>query len=292
MTTASYFDITATNRRLRRQRNRAAKQANTPKAIKPPKLTRQKPPIAPSIQHHSDRILLSSFKARNNSQVNTVTTTLRLPPKLQYILNNEIIKASEPNIHPLMKLNAVLNAEAGNFEECRTLLKGVDKILWKRGCSKKVASFAQGRKDRSVKGSVTLHFISMEQLPKGKIPTYLRICANHRAQKVDPYRIRWTVGGNLINYMYIGETYTPTVDQTTAKILFNNVISTPEAIFFCLDLGNFYLETPFNHPSEYEYIYIPAWAIPDDIIEEYNLRPLLKNGNLLAEIRTGMYGLP
>jgi len=189
-----------------------------------------------------------------------------------------------------MKLNVVLNAETGKLEEYRTLLKGKDKILWERGCSKEVTRLAQGRKDGSVKGTETLHFISMDKLRKGKIPMYLRICANHRPQKADLYCVHWTVGGNLI--VYLGETYTPTADQTTAKLLLNNVVYTPGATFFCLDLGNFYLETPFNDPSQYEYIYVPAWAIPDNIMEEYNLRPLIKNGKLLTEIRTGMYGLP
>jgi len=77
-----------------------------------------------------------------------------------------------------MKVNAVLNAETGKLEEYRTLLKGKDKILWERSCSKEVARLAQGRKDGSVKGTETLHFISMDKLPKGKIPTYLRIRAN------------------------------------------------------------------------------------------------------------------
>ena len=62
-----------------------------------------------------------------------------------------------------MKLNAVLNAETGKLEEYRTLLKGVDKIIWERGCSKEVARLAQGRKDGSVKGTETLHFIDADQ---------------------------------------------------------------------------------------------------------------------------------
>ena len=296
ITTENFFDLTSTNRRKRRQKNRAANktkaETESPKTPTAPKAKVPTPPIvpppAPPAQRQSSRIPRPTKKY--DFEINFATTTVKLPPKLQHILDNEITRASDPTIHPLMKLNAVLNAETGKLEEYRTLLKGVDKILWERGCSKEVARLAQGRKDGSVKGTETLHFIDADQLPAGKIPTYLRICANHRPQKEDPYRVRWTVGGNLI--VYLGETYTPTADQTTAKILFNNVVSTPGATFFCLDLANFYLETPFTHPSQYEYIWIPAWAIPDDIMDEYNLRPLIKNGRILAEIRTGMYGLP
>ena len=76
-------------------------------------------------------------------------------------------------------------------------------------------------------------------------------------------------------------THAPTADQTTAKILFKNFVSTPGAAFFCLDLANFYLETLFTHTSKYEYIWIPAWAVPDDIMEEYNLGQLIKNRKIL-----------
>ena len=81
---------------------------------------------------------------------------------------------------------------------------------------------------------------------------YLQIRANHRPQKSDPYRIRFTVGGNLVNYK--GKTYTPKADLTTAKLPFNSVVSTADDTLFYLDLCNFYLTTLFNDPSKYDYI--------------------------------------
>ncbi len=51
-----------------------------------------------------------------------------------------------------------------------------------------------------------------------------------------------TVGGDLINYP--GNISTPTADLTTAKLLINWTISTPEAIFLGINLANFYLNTP------------------------------------------------
>ena len=117
--------------------------------------------------------------------------------------------------------------------------------------------------------------------------TYL---PSHLCQPPSPKRRSLSHSMDRLWQDYQVETYTPTADP--AKMLFNNVVSTPGATFFCLDLANFYLKTPFTHPSQYEYIWIPAWAIPDDILDEHNLRPLIKNGRILAEIRTGMYGLP
>jgi hypothetical protein len=173
---------------------------------------------------------------------------VQLPPKLRQLVNTEIQRASDPTVNPFYKLNAVLNADIGKLEEYRHLLKGKDKTLWEQGCSKEIARLAQGSKNSDDKGTNTLHFIHPHQLPKGKKPTYLRICANYRPQKADPYRIRFTFGGNLVNYN--GETYTPTADLTTAKLLLNSAVSTPGATLFCLDLSSFYLITPFAHPSQ------------------------------------------
>jgi len=42
----------------------------------------------------------------------------------------------------------------------------------------------------------------------------------------------------------------------------------------------------------YEYMRIPAKYIPANIMEQYNLAPLVHNGHVPTEIRKGMYGLP
>jgi hypothetical protein len=56
-----------------------------------------------------------------------------------------------------------------------------------------------------------------------------------------------------------------------------------------IDLKNFYLNTPLDR---YEYMRLSIDIIPDKIIDEYNLRPLVSNGYVYIEIRKGMYGLP
>jgi hypothetical protein len=96
-----------------------------------------------------------------------------------------------------------------------------------------------------------------------------------------------TVGGNLIDYP--GDVSTKTANLTTAKILFNSVPSTPKANFMGINLKNFYLNTPLDR---YEYMRLSIDIIPDKIIDEYNLRPLVSNGYVYIEIRKGMYGLP
>jgi hypothetical protein len=191
--------MTATNRRLRQQNQHLSKKA---------------PPATPP----------SSSLAHLESN-NSAFTAVQLPPKLRQLVNTEIQRASDPTVNPFYKLNAVLNADSGKLEEYHHLLKGKDKTLWEHGCSKEITRLVQGWKNSDDKGTNTLHFIHPHQLPKGKKPTYLHICANYCPQKADPYRIRFTVGGNLVNYN--GETYTPTADLTTAKLLLNSVVSTP-----------------------------------------------------------------
>jgi hypothetical protein len=62
-------------------------------------------------------------------------------------------------------------------------------------------------------------------IPKDRVITYAKVVVNHHLQKVDPNQIRITSGGNLINYP--GELITRTADITTAKLLWNSMLSTP-----------------------------------------------------------------
>ena len=55
------------------------------------------------------------------------------------------------------------------------------------------------------------------------------------------------------------------------------------------DISNFYLGTPMER---FEYMNIPFKDIPQIIIDQYELQPLVHNGMVLVEIRKGMYGLP
>ena len=56
-----------------------------------------------------------------------------------------------------------------------------------------------------------------------------------------------------------------------------------------MDIKNFYLNNDMDH---FEYVKIPLSAIPQAIIDQYNLEPLAHKGYVYVEIRKGMYGLP
>ena len=63
----------------------------------------------------------------------------------------------------------------------------------------------------------------------------------------------------------------------------------PNAIFSTADIKDFYLNTPL---FTFEYMRLPINIIPEEIIEQYNLLPLVINGLVYIEIRKGVYGLP
>jgi hypothetical protein len=55
------------------------------------------------------------------------------------------------------------------------------------------------------------------------------------------------------------------------------------------NLKDFYLGTRMTY---FVYVRIPVSVIPDSIMLEYNLAPLIHNKHVYAEVRKGMYGLP
>ncbi len=95
------------------------------------------------------------------------------------------------------------------------------------------------------------------------------------------------MGGNLIKYPF--ELTTRTADMLSSKIMWNSVISTPDARFARADIKNMYLETPLNW---YEYMRMPLDLFPDNIVDHYDLRRKAKNGFVYMEIQKGMYRLP
>jgi hypothetical protein len=134
-------------------------------------------------------------------------------------------------------------------------------------------------------GTETMHFIQPVQVPSDRKDGC--IVATIRPQKSKAHCVPLTVGGNLIGYPR--DVSTPTADMITAKILINSVISTPEARFMCTEVKDFYLNTPMAH---YEYMRLPLRILPQQIVDQYKLLPLVHNGWVYVKIRKGMYGLP
>ena len=182
---------------------------------------------------------------------------------------------------------STIDPTTGKEQTYRQVLQGPNAERWYANCVKEMGALAQGINPKDNNGTNTIFFIKHTDVPQGKTPTYLRIAINYRPEKTDPFRVRFTAGGDRVQYS--GNVSTPTADISTVKILLNSIISTKGARCLGLDLKLFYL----NHIMKiFEYMRIPVWCIPKVIMENYNLYPLVHNGFVYCEIRKGMYGLP
>lgn len=153
---------------------------------------------------------------------------------------------------------AVMDEDSGKMLNYRQLMRHPKfKRAWSKSSANEFGRLAQGVGGR-VKGTDTMRFIREIEVPKQrrKDVTYGSFVCNVRPEKVDePNRTRFTVGGDKINYP--GEVATPTAEMLVAKILFNSVISTPNAKFMTIDISNFYLTHRSNARNIYEY----GWTI-------------------------------
>ena len=133
-----------------------------------------------------------------------------------------------------LEANAVLNPLTGVLQEFRHIIKGPDKEIWTKYLANEFGRLDQGVSKR-IDGTNTMYFIPKEELPfKNKKLTYPKIVCNILPNKAENHCTRITVGGNLLDYA--GTLTTPTATITTAKCLFNSVVSTPAAKFVLDDI--------------------------------------------------------
>ena len=117
------------------------------------------------------------------------------------------------------------------------LIKGPDKEIWTKYLANEFCRLAQGVIKR-IEGTNTMHFIPKEEVPfKTNKVTYPKIVCDIRPSKAETHYTRITVGGNLLDYA--GTLTTPTENITTAKCLFNSVVSTPAEKCVFADIKNF-----------------------------------------------------
>eukprot|EP00804_Cyclotella_cryptica_P014354 CCRYP_015562-RA/>CCRYP_015562-RA protein AED:0.34 eAED:0.35 QI:0/0/0/1/1/1/3/0/445 len=138
-------------------------------------------------------------------------------------------------------------------------------------------------------GTKTMQYIRKCDIPKNclKSVAYSKIVVIERPQKKEKEWTCLTVVGTYINYP--GNTTIPTSDLTTAKLLFNSVVSTDGATFHGGNLKVFYLNTPMDR---LEYMRLKFDLIPQEMITKYKLNDCNEDGWIYMRIDLGMYGLP
>jgi len=82
-----------------------------------------------------------------------------------------------------------------------------------------------------------MHFMDHRNLPAGCKAAYLRIVAAIKLHKVKTHPIRFTDGGNRIDYK--GKVSTPTANLQTIKILLNSTVATPDAKMLTATIESF-----------------------------------------------------
>jgi hypothetical protein len=167
----------------------------------------------------------------------------------------------------------VHDEETGEYVKYRQLIQDPKhKEVWSKSAENEFGQLAQGVGGR-IKGTNTIFFIHKSEIPQDRLKdvTYIKFVASVRTEKEDPYRIRATLGGNLIHYP--DDVGTPTADLLLIKILLNSVISTKGAKFAMADLSNFYLMTELKRPK---FGRVKLSDIPQEIIDKYKLNTKTK----------------
>ena len=189
--------------------------------------------------------------------------------------------------------NAVINEETEKKIEYQHLIHHKKyRDNWLKSAAKEFYTLFQGSKkdkhgNQKIKGTNTLFWINKNQVPENKKVTYARIVCSVRPKKEDPNHTRITAGGDRLEYL--GDVSTETAGLTTAKMLFNSVVSTPDAKFCTFDISNMYLNTPLD---DYQYMRFNVKDVPPEVIDLYNLHDkITPDGWLYCKIRRAIYGL-
>ena len=125
------------------------------------------------------------------------------------------------------------------------------------------------------------------EVEKERTVTYAQTVCTVRPEKDKPNRTRITTGGNLLEYP--GKTTTDTAGLELIKIHWQLVLSTENAKYMTIDIGNFYTNTPMDR---YEYMRMHISEIPDEIIDKYDMKnKVAEDGYIYLRIKKAIYGL-
>ena len=175
---------------------------------------------------------------------------------------------------------------SGRKESIDTLLKGAPKI-WRPALSNEIGRLAQGIRD--IAGNDALDFVHKSSIPRNKKVAYANMVCDHRPLKKEKYRVRLTLGGDVLEYL--GDASSPAASLIESKLLFNSVISDSHrgARFMSLDIKDFFLQSILH---DAEYIRIHSKYFLEDIRQKYNITSLIApDGYVYCKIKRGMYGL-
>ena len=127
------------------------------------------------------------------------------PPRLQHVaalaLANILADAHKTRDttmpHHFALHGNAFNPDTGQIAEYRELSKCSDGVLWQASNADEIGRLAQGY--GTIKGTNTMFFIRVSDIPRGRKATYLRVVSAFRPEKENPRRVRWTCGGDKVD---------------------------------------------------------------------------------------------
>ena len=129
--------------------------------------------------------------------------------------------------------------------------------------------------------------IKRQQVSTNKLATYAKVVVDKVPKEEEVNQTQITVGGDQLEFQ--GDTSTETTVLETAKMVFNNVVSTPDAKIMTINISNMHLNTPLQ---EYQYMTFNIKMIPQEVIDHYNLQNKVTADTLVyCEIHKAIYGL-
>ena len=75
----------------------------------------------------------------------------------------------------------------------------------------------------NIKSTQTISFVTKNSIPSNKKITYANMVCDYRPLKSEKYRIRLTIGGDKLDYLY--DASSPAATLIDTKLLLNSVIS-------------------------------------------------------------------
>jgi hypothetical protein len=140
----------------------------------------------------------------------------------------------------------------------------------------------------------TLRLIHESDKPTDRIASYLNCqCRKKMLSPGQPEfsaRVRGTYGGNVTDYT--GERTAQNAAMSTVKITLNKVVSDTSRIFVTADITDMYLiDNPLDRP---EYLRISLADMSPWALKHFQVSKYIHEGatSVLAEVLTGLYGLP
>ena len=175
----------------------------------------------------------------------------------------------------------------GQRQSLDKLLQGDNKLVWSKGLTNELGRIAQGVHD--IIGNDTVDYIHKSDVPPGAIVTYANFICDYRPLKEEQYRVRLTVGGDMLEYLF--DATSPAANLIETKLLLNSTISRSSqgARFMTIDIKDFFLQSYMKHP---EYMRIHKKYFTDAIRQKYNINDLIGDDDYVyCRIKRGMYGL-